>query len=364
MILECPSCSARYKVDASLIPVQGKKVRCKKCNSIFKADSEGNCELLEAGEAAPTKPEPEKPKTQPAAAATVMIDSAQIQAMVAKGSKPPAPPVPQNVVVEQKPPQKAPVRDPLAQLGDFEAPRKPATDFPEMGESSEEFTKPDWDAPVGFGTVRMKTVEQPNNFSTQSMPVAKFEPPKPPAEAKNSEESPLFSELDQFDFGVSKKAEPPAPPQNELGDLSFGLDQEPEPEFESNTIMANTSFDEIKHDVPDPVGFADIETNFGPPAPKPAASPAADPQPSAGPVFQARIEKQIYPRLSLDVVERWVREGRLLESDELAHQGSNDFQRADAYPEIKALFQQYYGKPKSSDKPAEKKGFFARLFGR
>ena len=347
MILECPSCQAKYKVDASLIPAQGKKVRCKKCQSIFKASQDGQTELLKSG--APPAPEP-KPETkpQPQAAATVMIDSAQIQAMVANTGPVTRPETPAQVQVDQPQIQATP-----------EPERKAATDFSSMGENSEEFTKPDFEM-AGYGTVRMQTIQDPSAFATQGMPVQKMDPPKPPKTASFTDESPMFSEMDQFDFGIKPQAQEPEPQPD------FTSNEQPEPEFDSNTIFSDTPVFDVETAPSEPVGFANIELEV-PPEPvapvAPSISPAPMPQAPAPHTFKAKIDQQIYPSLTLDVIERWVREGRLLETDEMALEHSQEFRRADTFPEIQGFFRQYFGNGGAS-KPAQKKGFFARLFGK
>jgi predicted Zn finger-like uncharacterized protein len=74
MILVCPSCAARYEVDGSKFPAEGRKVRCKKCGHAWhQAPEADQAEIEEAifnpqPEPAP-EPEPEleaEPEPQPA----------------------------------------------------------------------------------------------------------------------------------------------------------------------------------------------------------------------------------------------------------------------------------------------------------
>lgn len=360
MILECPQCSARYKVKPELIPAQGKKVKCKKCQSVFKADAAGNCSLMGG---------PPQPKQEPASAATVMIDSAKIQAMVQPGTIPEAPP---NIKVEQQPvvppTPKVPPAPPQPQAEE----RQPVTDF-NFGDSSE-FQNPQF-GDQGFGTMRMNTVQDPTKFATQNMQVQSPQTP-PPEPENNSVEDTMSSELDQFNFGLSESQAEPST------DMDFSFKEEPEPEFESNTIMADSSA--FSTPTEEPLGFANIEFGSGE-EPGPSSEPLAEvptpPQPPSEPIgrstvtelprapeipdFQARIEGQVYPNLNLVTLERWIKEGRLLESDEVAQQGSSDFQRADSITAIQSIFQRYYGSSgKSSPAKTEKKGFFSKLFGK
>jgi predicted Zn finger-like uncharacterized protein len=374
MILECPKCSARYKVDPALIPAQGKKVRCKKCDSIFKADSAGHCHLLEEGSSAgggqPAKPasapKMESPKAGEAqatqmlgAAATVMIDSAHIQAMVAQ----------QRSEAVKTAPAPAPpsMADPFGEL-DLSPKRKQVVEVELPASSSVEMQEPDWGQELGFGTVQMQTARpSASSFATQGMRVVQPSA-ESPADGPKKNESPMYSELDQFHFGLPQKQEP-TPASTSDSDLdSLDFRKTAEEEHASNTLMAGVSFQlpPAQADLPEPVGFADIESDLvSAPSPVSEKAAASARQGHAAPAwdhFEARIDRQIYPALSLEVIERWVREGRLLESDELRPQGSGDFQRADRFPEVSALFQRYFGK--TANPPAKKKGFFARLFGR
>jgi len=369
MILECPKCSARYKVDPALIPAQGKKVRCKKCDSIFKADSAGLCQLLEGGAPVgagqPTQ-QPPTPKAESSkaregqaqatqmlgAAATVMIDSAHIQAMVAQQRSTTAPPP-------------APAADPFGEL-DLTPKRKQIVEVELPVSPSMEMEEPDWGQDLGLGTVQMQTAKPgASSFATQGMRVVQPAADPQPASSKKNE-SPMYSELDQFHFGLPQKplSNPASEKGADLDSLSFA--QESEEEHASNTLMAGVSLQipPAQAELPEPLGFAEIESD-GPAPPAKAAPVAAGATiPASAPLrcFEARIDRQLYPALTLEVIERWVREGRLLESDELRPEGSGDFQRADRFAEVSALFQRYFGK--TAHPPAKKKGFFARLFGR
>ena len=49
MILVCPNCAARYEVDGTKFPEEGRKVRCKKCGHVWHQQPEaGRAEIEEA----------------------------------------------------------------------------------------------------------------------------------------------------------------------------------------------------------------------------------------------------------------------------------------------------------------------------
>ncbi len=52
MIIECPNCHTKFNVDDSLIPQEGRKVKCSKCGNIFIArlEKEEDIFILEEGE--------------------------------------------------------------------------------------------------------------------------------------------------------------------------------------------------------------------------------------------------------------------------------------------------------------------------
>ncbi len=53
MIIECPSCSARFKVAGDKIKPSGSKVRCSKCKKVFRAMPDGTVSLKKASKAPP-----------------------------------------------------------------------------------------------------------------------------------------------------------------------------------------------------------------------------------------------------------------------------------------------------------------------
>ncbi|CAM2067905.1 Zinc-ribbon domain-containing protein [Sulfidibacter corallicola] len=181
--------------------------------------------------------------------------------------------------------------------------------------------------------------------------------------------------------------------------VNFSLDEEnegeeawkqptPSPDFPTDEelgIQEDDPFKTVHAD--EPPNFKDVDaSDFGLDQPEPELSPTeraahldeAPPPPPAdqpsiplddagagasqGPTFQAWIDDQVYPDLTLESLERWVIEDRLLETDLLAPNGSEDYTRADEVPEVAAFFQKH-GKSGTPPEPAppEKKGFFGWL---
>jgi len=66
MILVCPSCAARYEVDGSKFPAEGRKVRCKKCGHVWHQGPEADqAEIEETIFNPPPEPEPVAPEPEP-----------------------------------------------------------------------------------------------------------------------------------------------------------------------------------------------------------------------------------------------------------------------------------------------------------
>ena len=82
--------------------------------------------------------------------------------------------------------------------------------------------------------------------------------------------------------------------------------------------------------------------------------------PKGNTLYKAQIEGVIYPDLELKTLQRWVREGRLLEEDLIAVNESNHFKAALDYPEIGSSFNVFSSKQKTLKgdraKVAPKKG--------
>ncbi|MBS0276222.1 MAG: zinc-ribbon domain-containing protein [Proteobacteria bacterium] len=64
MILVCPSCAARYDVDGSKFPPEGRKVRCQKCGHVWHQAPEADQAEIEEAIFHP-QPEPAAPEPEP-----------------------------------------------------------------------------------------------------------------------------------------------------------------------------------------------------------------------------------------------------------------------------------------------------------
>jgi predicted Zn finger-like uncharacterized protein len=74
MILVCPSCAARYEVDGSKFPAEGRKVRCKKCGHVWhQAPEADQAEIEEAIFNPQPEPQPE-PEAEPQPAWRVPVE--------------------------------------------------------------------------------------------------------------------------------------------------------------------------------------------------------------------------------------------------------------------------------------------------
>ncbi|MGE5180280.1 MAG: zinc-ribbon domain-containing protein, partial [Bacteroidota bacterium] len=66
MTIECTACHARYTIADSLVPPQGARVRCRKCNAVFTVKAPGPVVSPEPLPVVPPAPEaPHAPHAAP-----------------------------------------------------------------------------------------------------------------------------------------------------------------------------------------------------------------------------------------------------------------------------------------------------------
>lgn len=190
--------------------------------------------------------------------------------------------------------------------------------------------------------------------ATMQMDVAAFQeqmgaqtPPAPPVVGDPQEEARVTSQ----DFETDSK-EPDFPSDEELGIDQEKQDLNAEPKQDDEQFSFE---DDTLDKQPGPPPLADDPFSTQPEAPAAAASSE---------LFTARVEGTEYPNLNLEAIERWIREGRLLEDDELAPMGSSEFKPATHYPAVARYFEQFHGATQAAVSPQneKKKGFFAKLF--
>lgn len=205
--------------------------------------------------------------------------------------------------------------------------------------------------------------EFPTNEATKTMAE-----PDVIDDAPVSEPDPLDVAAHQMDISDPFHAEitPPGfPSDDELGiaDEAAGLDPHDGP------VHTDPYATVVSDEPPD---FNDIDpSDFGedpPPPPPPSDTiPHLEAEQNAliqaeGALWQAWIDEEVYPDLTLETLERWVIEDRLLETDRLAPAGTEDFRRAEEVPEVAPFFAKYNksGPSQAAAAPA-KKGFFGWL---
>ena len=62
MILACPNCTARYRVEAAALGAAGRRVRCGRCGHVWHAEPPGHVVELLHAEPEPAPPAPAKPQ--------------------------------------------------------------------------------------------------------------------------------------------------------------------------------------------------------------------------------------------------------------------------------------------------------------
>jgi len=261
------------------------------------------------------KAEPNEDGVSPRA--TVQVDRSEIDAFIKKGRDPepgaePPPPV-----------------DPDEGVDSFATQAIPAFDPDKMG----------------LGDTPPEPPEQP----IVEAPVPPPQETAPPQETTGSDEPAPEPDFSGFDAPASFADEPVAPEEPAFpSDADLGIGDEP---------PATPAIDQAAATEALPV-----QQPTTPPAPVEEPTAAAVPEPEASETrYKARVDGNIYPNLTLESISRWVKEGRLLDSDEIALEGTEDFRKAVAYDEIKPYFDQFFGE-QDGGKSSEKKGFFSKLF--
>jgi predicted Zn finger-like uncharacterized protein len=394
MIITCPHCSARYKVKDDLIKAKGKRVKCKKCTAIFVAYPDRDAVLeKKPDEAATQKMLPDEKKVEPVAApvppaapaqavpqATVKVDRSKLdqflqsnqESATAANSAPSLDSTQSTVQVDPDQFQKymaeqknlsaqATVQVDRSQINEFlketnsPPPREPSTqatqkmDAAALAALSKQQARPEHGPPSG-STIQV---------DPESLAALTQQGPPPPPHVPSVEDA--NDAAPAFDDDM-----PTAPP--DFGDSpAFGDDDEiipppvtsREPHFPSDEELG------LDGETPgfggEPSAFDDIPTPPSEAQAEPA--PPVRSQPNTGNTYDAMVENQKYPNLSLDDIHRWIREGRLIEEDNIAVHGTQNYNPADQYPEIASVFEEYGGSQPVS-KPEKKKGFFSRLFGK
>jgi len=428
MIITCPSCGARYKVRDDLIPNSGKRIKCKKCAALFRAYPDKKAVLEKASpkpesspapkptssqatvmvdqakitnflqqmpegkakESEPTQPPPKPAVPSKPSHATVQIDRTKIDAFLqtkvdsAGGDYEP------NTTLEvsreeldqflNKPnPKPVPVPE-------FEGPGRVVgsediSPKPKIDESKYQDLQRALGAQFEDPAAAKETIEMPPQVSLKrnAAPDPLFDdtdkeisPPVTAEQEQTVSESPSSS-LDQVpisfddDSWAGSLSKPSFPSDEELG-----LTEEPESDMlESSVAPDDVSFDDEPEDFLSDSQDDDFLTDNDseePVSQEPAvfASDQVSATESTAPgiLFSVKVEDTEYPNKSLEALDRWIHEGRLLETDMVAYAGSSQFQKAYDIPEIAAIFDRYFGQSGESEtqQPSEKKGFFGNLF--
>ncbi len=335
MIITCPNCSARYKVKDELIQAKGKRVKCKKCEAVFLTFPDRDAVLESAPQAAstPAAPSPEAPA--PVAQATVKVDRSQLDKFLQNNAMDGT-----QSTVKVDPDQFKRYLDDQKSSSAMAAGATVQVDRSQI----DAFLKDNSAAPPKAAPSASETVQlDPSTLSHLAAGNPEFSSAQTIAMAR-----PALAELTaaaQASATAATEVAPLPPTGPQVPKFSAPA----EPRFPSDEEL----------------GIAE-EKFEPPPAPAPTASHAEPPdhKPAAPAqvekMYQAEVEGQVYPNLPLDAIARWVREGRLLEQDRVAVNGTQDYREAQTYPEIRRYFEELNASQPAQ--PPVKKGFFARLF--
>ena len=465
MIITCPECSARYKIKDGLVQEKGKKVKCKKCGTVFIAYP-GNKSVVKssskktapaASQPAPTpapKPTPAPAPQAAAPMATVKVDRSKLDGFLNQDT--PAAPKPEPVAkAEPAPASPSPaVSAPVDGQATIQVDRSQIDAYVKQAQKKEE-PAPASDATVHIdrSTIEAAAREHSVDFEEDDSATVKVDLgalDQIPTSSANQdistvridEQEPASNETVRFDVGdqltgsetvkfdlssmptpgpsggnmdtikMDTGAIPPSPPADDDMDINFdteddgpiaGFDDKPDfgetpdfgdsPDFDTDPSMAPTGDDGIPEDInfddasDEPAFPSDEELGIGSEAfdssndqalestdpfasfddetPQAPAFESSEPEPApAGgeALYNARVDGQDYPNLTLESVGRWIQEGRLLESDQIDN-GSGQYLAADQYPEIVPFFQQFYEAHGETPREpaAEKKGFMSKI---
>ncbi len=386
MIISCPNCSARYKVKDGLITEKGKTVKCKKCAAVFIAYAHKDSVLAR-------KPAPSPPPAaaQPAPQATVRVDRSKLEAYVQNTQAPPAEPKPEATPAEepaaaaasnatiqvdrsqidayvnqrqedQELESNATVKISTAQVdaSRWQAAPPPPDDQPQPDPEQ----ALESNATVKIDVARLTEVRQPSPEPSAPVEESPAQEEGWQGDTRSADDFFNKSGFEDTDQTVVKN-DVDAPPE-EKDEEAGTLGESAEPEFPSDEALG---LDREEHELAqvsqDPAAF-DFESP-APPANEDASEegPFADEgQPESEVVYKARVDGAVYPQLTLESIGRWIEEGRLLESDEIAVDGTDEYRRADEFSAIVPFFINFYGSAHDAPDdaaPPKKKSFFQRI---
>jgi len=382
MIITCPDCKARYNVKDNLIPEKGKNVRCKKCKTAFRAYTDGTSRRLKE------KAKPAEPAQANLASgsigldsnlgmvhSTVRVDASAIQEAMKKqfpgfdesanSVAAPEEPFTGSLETEQATHQAESTNE-----QDFNEFAMPGTSE-ENQDQAIPGTEATNDEPVtsSFSESVPDDIDQGLDNALASQSQSAFDSEM--GGNNESEEEDPFSDVDEPFADHSSEVEE-KDPLTDTGNFGFDIDQGNETSIDDESEEAPSLFDEpaepetpfsMETEIPDsqPETFESMEPVI--------KVPDEDEVPSVGGenLFDLSIDGTVYQNINLGTVERWIKEGRLLEKDRVSPGGLDQFETADSYPELSAIYKSYFkAETRGQDESHEekKKGFFARLFGR
>ena len=402
MIITCPQCSARYKVKDGLIEEKGKKVKCKKCNAVFIAyphkdsvlqrmhedesdtadstPSTANGEMGSGGLGA--QPSASAGSDEERSQATVKVDRTKLDNYLRQSAG--------GQRRTTNDPKQATVKMDQVKFQQFLDQNRDIISK-ESGGSSQATVQVDRSKIDAFlkqsgaqrqdGSIEPATTVKVDPSQMNQFLVRGAQPPTPAPPARDpfqetGDSDPPMPDEPSFDDIGDKDDSLPEPPDfsgmdEDLSDFGFSSfantdeltkqdDQQwREPQSELDFSGDDSGFSET----PD-------ESDFGDEHP-PVFSEDDGPSTGTGSLdgmerrYVARVDGELYTDLTKEGIERWIREGRLLENDELAIEGTDQYRRADEHPEIVPFFIRYYGMQaeESESGEAPKKGMFSWLGG-
>ena len=390
MIITCPECKARYNVKEDLVPDKGKSVRCKKCKTAFRAFVDGTSQIIAEKKKAvlPTEPGPGVQTNGKLIHSTVRVDASALQEAMRKQ-------------FQKEQPQPKAAEKSFAPKSEAEPRRKSTTDFDpfENMQDSDEFAQvsqqeePEENSPVMPGFFDEPPSGPEEAFQTRAHKLVDFgqvpDPVKPKPKPRqdpmdddlnldhvfptsnHEDEDPFGDDDANSEFKFSDE-EDEASPLSDSGNFGFDKSEEFRPQqaqkfqepslFDSLDPEEGSPFESTSLEIPEEPGMPEENYAFE------AEIEVPDPADMARQeLFDVTIDGTVYPKIDMPTLNRWIKEGRLLETDLVSVSGKSKYSRADSFNELQSCFKTYFNSAQPAQKTVDqkkKKGFFARLFGR
>lgn len=373
--IQCPACSARYGLRREIVKASHKRARCCRCFGEFPIGDQVAALLgLPAREAEP----------HPTSTMGFMVGDL---GSTAPGRETLAP---DDLLMSSE--------DILDKTLVTSAPEHPEVRDAVLEPPPEERTSPGRDEGSGRSTGSYRSAKDAISQLFGDAPVVQHHPPRlgrPSADHSNTQE--LEATLSALEQTLGGTPIPPAPAarepeapasealhQEDLADSSGATQRMSLAELQA-AMAAIPAAAPVPEPTPEPapevpdLRAAEVTqmmdaTRATRPQPNPATThplgPILEPSGDDPNLLRLRIGEEIYPNLTMDQLTRWVEEGRVIETHQVARQFSENWIEAHKVPGLRPVFERLKrlreGAPSFTQEPTApvKKSLFGGLFGK